>query len=261
MKVDKTAQGIPSWIELMTSDENAAVRFYDDLFGWADDPQEVPGEDGNGGTYHLATLGGDNIAGIGTEGQPGVPPHWSVYFAVDNVEAVAGKVPAAGGQVIVPPMDVMDLGRMAIVADPTGGSVGLWEAKLHKGFGRRNEPGAVTWCELLTDDSAKASAFFTSILGVPATEMPMGDHGYTMLGPDQQQGAGIMSKTPEMTSIPTMWGVYFEVADTDAAVAKARDLGATVMQEPTDIMPGRFAMLLDPQGAVFGIIKSSPMPM
>jgi len=254
--VEATKQGIPSWIELMTSDENAAVRFYCDLFGWADNPQEVPGE--NGGTYHLTTLGSDNIAGIGTERQPGVPPHWSVYFAVDNVETVAGKVPGAGGQVIVPPMDVMDLGRMAIVTDPMGAPIGLWEGKLHKGFGRRDEPGSVSWCELLTDDAARATAFFTTILDVPAEEMPMQGYSYTLLGPEDGRGAGIMAKTPEMGPVPTMWSVYFKVADTDATVAKARDLGATVMTEPVDIMPDRWAMIADPQGAVFGIIKSNP---
>ncbi|RLT27903.1 MAG: VOC family protein [Chloroflexi bacterium] len=258
MHVDNTQQGIPSWVELMTSDEDAAVRFYGDLFNWVDNAQDVPGE--NGGTYHLATLGGDNIAGIGTERQPGVPPHWSIYFAVDDAVAVAAKVPAAGGQVIVPPTDVMNLGRMAIVADPTGAPIGLWEAKLHKGFGRRDEPGSVSWCELLTDDAAQATAFFTNILGVPAEEMAMQGYSYTLLGPTVGRGAGIMSKTPEMGSMPTMWGVYFEVADTDATVAKARDLGATVLNEPQDMMAGRWAMLADPQGAVFGIIKSAPMP-
>lgn len=161
-----------------------------------------------------------------------MPPHWSVYFAVDNVETVAGKVPGAGSQVIVPPMDVMDLGRMAIVADPTGAPIGLWEAKLHKGFSRRDEPGSVSWCELLTDEAAQATAFFTTILDVPAAEMAMQGYSYTLLGPEDGRGAGIM--------------------------AKARDLGATVMTEPVDIMPGRWAMIADPQGAVFGIIKSNP---
>jgi predicted enzyme related to lactoylglutathione lyase len=183
-----------------------------------------------------------------------------VYFAVDDVETVASAVPDAGGQVIVPPMDVMDLGRMAIVADPTGAPIGLWEAKLHRGFGRRDEPGSVSWCELITDDAASASQFFQTILGVPAEDMPMQGYSYTLLGPTEGRGAGIMSKTPEMGAMPNVWGVYFEVADTDATVAKARDLGATVLNEPTDIMPGRWAMLADPQGAPFGIIKSNPTP-
>lgn len=158
-------------------------------------------------------------------------------------------------------MDVMDVGRMAVILDPTGGVVSLWEAKSHQGFGRVNEPTMVTWCELMTDDADRAADFFTAILDVPHQTMNMGPDAppYILLGPAGEQRAGLMTKTPEMCPMPNVWCVYFEVADTDAATTSARNLGATVLQEPADIMPGRFAILRDPQGAVFGIIKSSPM--
>ena len=143
--------------------------------------------------------------------------------------------------------------------DPTGAVVSLWEAKAHQGFGRIREPGAVTWCELITDNPDAAGAFYSAILDVPSAPMDMGPgaHPYTLFGPEDDQSAGIMQKLPEMGPMPNTWGVYFEVANTDEAVAKAQGLGAEVLQPPTDIMPGRFAMLRDPQGAVFGIIKSN----
>ena len=259
MKIERFKQGWPSWVELMTSDDAAAMRFYSTLFGWSDEAQEIPG-----GVYHTARIAGDRIAGLGMQNadevQQGVPPHWSVYLAVDDVEATVAKVSGAGGQVIVSPMDVMTLGRMAGIADPTGGVVGLWQGLSLPGFARHSEPGAVTWCELMTDDAERATEFFRSILGVQTSEMDMGEGElYVMFGPDGEHMAGIMTKTAEMGQMPTVWGVYFEVVDTDATVTQAQGLGGTVLVPPTDIMPGRFAMLADPQGAVFGIIKSNPM--
>lgn len=128
------------------------------------------------------------------------------------------------------------------------------------GFARHSEPGSVTWCDLMTDDAARATQFFRDLLGVQTSEMTMGDEGpYTMFGPDGEHMAGIMQKTAEMTQVPTAWSVYFEVTDTDATVEQATRLGGAVVQPPTDIMPGRFAMIADPQGAVFGIIASNPM--
>ena len=260
MHIEHFKQGWPNWVELMTSDDAAAMAFYSGLFGWRDVATEIPG----GGTYHTAHLGDDAIAGLGVqnadEAARGIPPHWNVYLAADDAEATAAQVGAAGGQVIVPTMDVMGLGRMAIIADPTGGMVGLWQGQLMRGFARHSEPGAVTWCELITDEPVRAAEFLRSILGVQTSEMPMGDGApYIMFGPDNEHMAGIMQKTPDMGQMPNTWGVYFEVADADATVAEAQRLGASVLVGPTDIMPGRFAMLADPQGAVFGIITSNQM--
>jgi predicted enzyme related to lactoylglutathione lyase len=262
VEVSGIKQGIPSWVELMTTDENAALAFYSGLFGWTDDAQPIP----DGTVYHMQTLEGAAVAGLGAqqeqERQMGVPPHWNVYLAVDDLDEVSGRVEGAGGSLMLPPMDVMEIGRMAYVQDPTGGVVGLWQAKLHQGFGRIREPGTVTWCELITDDPAKAGEFYSKVLDVPTEAMPMQDQGpYTLLGPAKEQGAGIMQKTAEMGQMPNVWGVYFEVADTDATVAKAGELGGMVLSGPFDTMPGRIAMLADPQGAVFGVIKSNPMPM
>jgi uncharacterized protein len=263
MKMSGIKQGAPSWVELSTSDEAGALAFYSGLFGWTDEANPMP----QGGAYHMAQIEGDNIAGLSLQ-QPeevaqGVPPHWTVYLATDDVDATVGKVEAAGGRVLMPAMDVMEAGRMAFITDPTGAPVGLWQPKQHQGFQRYGEPGAVTWCELMTSDPAAAEAFFTSLLGVTAETMDMGGSPYTMLkaGDGPGESAGLMAKNEQMGNMPNTWGVYFEVADTDAAVARAMELGGSALQEPMDIMPGRFAMIRDPQGAVFGIIKSNPMGM
>lgn len=263
MKIDGIAQGRPSWVELQTTDGKDAVRFYTGLLGWDDEVTPLPG----GSEYHSETIEGARVAGIyeqdADDRSRGIPPHWNVYLAVDSAEATAGRAEAAGGQVAMPPMDVMELGRMAFLSDPTGAMVGLWEAKTHKGFGVIQEPGAVSWCELMTDDEERAAEFYTAILDVPTKPMPMGEgaHPYLLLGPDGNEGAGIMKKTPEMDPMPNVWGVYFEVADCDATAAKAQELGGSILNPPTDIQPGRFAMIADPQGVVVGVIKSNPMAM
>lgn len=265
MKLESINEGAASWVELSTSDEAGALAFYTGLFGWTDDAQPMPAEAG-GGEYHIAQLEGDNIAGLSRqqpdEAQQGIPPHWNVYLAVNDVDATVAKVEPAQGRVLMPAMDVMDAGRMAFITDPTGAPVGLWQAKQHQGFGRYGEPGAVTWCELLTSDPAPAAKFFADVLGLKSETMDMGGSEYTLLkaGDGQNESTGLMAKTEMMGNMPNVWAIDFEVADTDACVTAAKGLGATVLQEPTDIMPGRFAMLQDPQGAVFGVIKSVPMP-
>jgi uncharacterized protein len=261
MKLSGIKQGAPSWVELSTSDDAAAVAFYGSLFGWTDEANPMP----QGGAYHMGQIEGDNIAGLSLQ-QPeeaarGVPPHWMVYLATDDIDATVAKVEGAGGRVLMPSMDVMDAGRMAIITDPTGAPVGLWQAKQHPGFRRYGEPGAVTWCELMTSDPEPAAKFFADILGVAPETMDMGGSPYTMMkaGDGPNETSGLMAKTEQMVNMPNTWGVYFEVADTDASVARAKELGGSILQEPMDIMPGRFAMVRDPQGAVFGIIKSVPM--
>lgn len=263
MPVTTIKQGVPTWVELSTTDETGALAFYSALFGWADAP--VPMGEGMG-DYHMQMLAGENIAGISAqqpqEREQGVPPHWVIYLAVDDVDRVTATVAGAGGQVVMEPFDVMGQGRMSVIADPTGGIVSLWQATQLPGSWMIREPNTVTWCELVTDNPAQATGFYTSVLGVTAQVMPMGDDApYTIIGPENEQGAGIMQKTAAMGPMPTVWSVYFEVEDTDAIAAKVRQLGGSVFVEPMDIMPGRMAVFADPQGAVFGVIKSAPMAM
>ena len=263
MKLDNIPQGRPSWVDLMTTDVPGAVQFYGDLFGWTDQAAPIPG----GGTYHNESKDGALVAGLGDldedQREQGVPPHWNVYLAVDDAAATVGRAESGGGEVLMPAVDVMGLGQMAVLLDPTGARIGLWQAGSHKGFGAVQEPGTISWCELITDDPDRAAEFYAQLLDIGSSTMPMGEgqHPYTLIGPASNEGAGIMRKTAEMGPMPNVWGVYFEVADCDETVAQAQALGATVLNPPTDIMPGRFAMLADPQGAVFGVIKSNPMSM
>jgi predicted enzyme related to lactoylglutathione lyase len=252
------APGTPSWVDLGTTDTAAAQAFYGPLFGWEFDEQKDP--DGQV-VYCLAKLGGKNAAGL-MEQPPGqrdmgVPPTWNTYVSVTDADATTAKAEAAGGTVFMPPMDVMDAGRMSVFADPTGAVIGTWQPNQHIGAEVVNEPGALTWDELVTPDVDKAAAFYQQVFGWKARTQQMGPMTYTELLLDDQSIAGAMP--PPMEGMPPMWGVYFAVADTDATVKDATSRGATVMQEATDIPPGRFAVLADPQGAVFLVIKSNPM--
>jgi predicted enzyme related to lactoylglutathione lyase len=246
------APGTPSWVDLQTSDQNAAKRFYSELFGWTYNDQEVP--DSGGAVYSMAQLNGHDVAAIAgmPPGADGIPPHWNTYITVSDADATCGVVEKAGGTVLMPPFDIMDAGRMAVIVDPTGAVFNIWQAKNHPGAGLVNDPGAWSWNELLTPDVSKAAEFYGKVFGWEANHITEGME-YTEFKLNGQSIAGGMK--PPMPGLPPSWQVYFSVDDTDASFAKAVSLGATSFREPTDIPPGRFAVLADPQGAVFHIIK------
>lgn len=247
------SHGTPNWVDLQTSDQPAAKQFYGALFGWDYDDQPIP----DAGVYSMSKLGDRHVAAIAPlPPQQGIPPHWNSYVAVGDVDATAARVPDAGGTVIMPPMDVMDAGRMAIIQDPTGAMIGLWQAKNHIGAQKVNDPNTYTWNELHTPDVDKAAAFYGKVLGWEA--VPFEGMDYTVFNNEGQGVAGAMK--PPMEGIPPNWLVYFAVADTDATVAKASELGATVLAPPMDIAAGRIATLADPQGAVFSVIKQADQP-
>jgi predicted enzyme related to lactoylglutathione lyase len=247
------ASGTPNWVDVQTTDTAAAKQFYGELFGWVYNDQPI--DEANGIYYSIATLRGLDVGAIsplGEQAAAGVPPHWNSYVSVDDIEATCAKVAPAGGTVVAPPFDVMDAGRMSVIQDPTGAVFLLWQAKNHIGAGLVNEPGAFSWSELITPDVPKAAEFYDKVLGWGSKT-----HGegmpYTEFTLDGESIAGAMN--PPMPGIPPMWGIYFSVADTDATVAKAKSLGAAVFAPPMDIEPGRFAVLADPQGAMFNVIK------
>lgn len=244
--------GTPNWVDLQTTDQAAAKQFYSGLFGWDFDDQPI--DAANGVYYSIATLNGLDVGAIAPPDATavGVPPHWNSYVSVDDVDAVAAAVAPAGGTVIAPPFDVMDAGRMTVIADPTGAVLLLWQAKNRIGATVVNEPGAFSWSELITPDVPKAAAFYKRVLGWGA-ETHEGGMPYTEFTLDGNSLAGAMN--PPMPGIPPMWGIYFATADTDATVAKATALGGAVIAPPMDIEPGRFAVLADAQGAMFNVIK------
>jgi predicted enzyme related to lactoylglutathione lyase len=237
----------------MSTDPQASRDFYGALFGW--DFEEMPTPQGP--TYTMCRIDGKDVAGIGPlppdMASQGMPPVWSSYVSVDNVDAMLGKVEAAGGVVMMPAMDVMDAGRMAGVVDPTGAVLMLWQPDQHIGARLVNQHGAFTWSELVTPDVDAAASFYEALFGWKTETADMGGMTYTMFNNDGAVIAGGMK--PPMDGIPPHWGIYFAVDDCDAAVATATQNGATVMAEAMDSPAGRMAALADPIGANFSVIK------
>jgi predicted enzyme related to lactoylglutathione lyase len=250
-------QGTPNWVDLQTTDQDAARAFYAGLFGWTYDDQPMP----EGAVYSMAKLGDEPVAAIAPQSPElaaaGAPPMWNTYLAVDSVDDVAAKVEAAGGRLAMAPFDVMDAGRMAFVIDPAGAAVALWQANKHIGATLVNEPGTVTWNELITTDPS-AAVFYEQVLGVTTTKMDTGTGEYTLFEAGGQQVGG--ATAPQMPGVPNHWHVYFAVGDADATAAKVTELGGSIPVEPFDTPVGRIAVARDPQGAVFSIIKPTPPP-
>jgi predicted enzyme related to lactoylglutathione lyase len=251
------APGTPSWADLGTPDIEAAAAFYGGLFGW-DIPESENAEQTGG--YRQAMKNGKPVAGVMPLMQEGQPPAWSSYVSVEDADATTAKVKEAGGTVMVEPMDVMDLGRMAVFADPTGAVFGIWQPGTFIGAGLVNEPGALSWNELNTRDSAGAKAFYGTVFGWDFKEDDMGEMGtYTtlMLGEGMVGGMLNMDDRGVPAEVPAHWQLYFAVEDTDAAVDRVKQGGGSVMVEPMEVPAGRFAILADPHGASFAVIALS----
>jgi predicted enzyme related to lactoylglutathione lyase len=252
------APGTFCWPELYTADAKAAKAFYTALFGWQ--LKELPIDD-KGAIYTIFTLDGHDVAALNdmmpVGGAQGIPPHWMPYVSTDSADTTAAKTKAGGGTVHKEPFDVMGIGRMAVLQDPTGATFCCWEAKGHWGVGVLDEPGALTWTELMTSDPAKAGPFYTQLFGWGTQVVPMGPAGdYTVFKRGEANAGGMMKTPPEAGNVPPNWTSYFMVTDPDATVAKAQELGAHVIVPPTDIPGiGRFAMLADPTGAAFAVIR------
>jgi predicted enzyme related to lactoylglutathione lyase len=255
-RVEHYAQGTPSYVELTTPDLQAAKAFYGPLFDWELEDIDL----GEAGVYVAVSVQGDSIAGI-TGQMPqlaGHPAFWGVYLTVDDVDATASRVEPAGGRVEAGPFDVMELGRMASIQDPTGVRVNLWQAGQSIGSVRVNEPGCPIWHELTSPDLPTATRFYADVLGVEWQSMPMetGDD-YTCLIVDGRPVAGAFP--PPMEGIPPHWEVYVNVEDADATAEKARGLGGQVLQAPWDVPGvGRMSILMDPQGALLGLMQNPP---
>jgi uncharacterized protein len=259
---DSYAPGTPSWVDLATNDQGAAKAFYGALFGWVYDDVAV----GDEAVYSMATLRGMSVAAIAPQQAEqlaaGVPPHWQMYITVADVDAAAALVEGAGGSVHVPPFDVMDAGRMAVITDPAGAFVMLWTGKTNPGAGIVNEPGAFTWSELVAPPNDRTASFYETVAGLKLISTPMGDgttyDGFTLDGTADTMLAGTMP--PQMPGIPPHWSIYFGAADVDASAARITELGGTVFVEPFDIPVGRMAVAADPQGAMFNVFQMAPAP-
>jgi uncharacterized protein len=255
--IESYDQGTPSWVELMTPDQEAAKTFYSRLFGWEVESSPL---DDQGNVYMVGNLKGQPVAGLAGQmpEMAGHPAFWGVYLAVDDVDAAAAKVEEAGGKVEVPPFDVMELGRMAAIQDPTGARVNLWQAKEHLGTGIANEPGTPIWNEVVTPDVERATKFYADVLGMGVDKQEM--EGGQYVGITNASGRMIGgAMNPPMEGIPPHWNVYFNVADADETAKQVEELGGTVIAPNFDVeQVGRMGVLADPQGAMFSIMQAFP---
>jgi uncharacterized protein len=262
--------GVPCWIDTSHPDPEAALPFYSGLFGWEFEnvmPEGAPG------AYFIGRIRGGDVAGVGAMPE-GAPPMatWNTYVWVDSADETAAKARAAGGGAMEP-FDVMDFGRMAVITDPEGAVIFVWQAKAHKGAQVVNEHGSLNFNVLSTRDPERAKAFYGAVFGWQTLELPAGvmwtlpgygDH-LEELSPGTRERMAEMSApegfidvvaamTPiadEDSATPAHWGVTFAVDDADATVANAKELGGDVVAGPFDAPWTRMAVLKDPQGATF----------
>jgi uncharacterized protein len=246
--------GTPSWVELSgCPDPAAAETFYRALLGW-----EIP-EQRNGaelGGYRRAQLRGEDVAGLSPAMQEGQSCVWATYVSVEDADATLDKVRAAGGGVIVEPLDVMGMGKMAVFTDPTGAVCGIWEPGTFVGAALVNEDGAFGWNELGTRDVPAAREFYGAVFGWTVEEQEMPGMGTYYVWKDGEHVRGGMIDMTGMAppEAPPHWLVYFTVPDADAAAETTKANGGQLLNGPIDISVGRIAMLMDAQGAMFAVM-------
>jgi predicted enzyme related to lactoylglutathione lyase len=239
-------------VELFTTDPDDAKRFYGELFGWQTD-----------GAARTATHGGKAVAAITEQPEPqrsaGVPPHWLSYVTVASADDSAARVEELDGSVHAGPFDVADTARIAILADPTGAMLGLWEPRGAIGAERVNDPGCLTSNELATEDVEAASAFYEGLFGWSISQVGGGDGpSYRLIhhaGAAEGRNGGMRKLSPGETGVPPSWTPYFTCTSIEDTLARADELGGGTLVGATAIPAGRFAALRDPQGAVFSIFE------
>jgi predicted enzyme related to lactoylglutathione lyase len=250
----KYEAGVFCWIDLMAHDMEAAKRWYSQLFGWEMTPTDEHMK------YSNAMQGGEMVAGIGEMPdhmkKQGVPPTWNSYAWTDDAAKVEAAAREHGAQILAPTMQVGEYGSMAFFIDPGGAPVGVWQPGTHRGAGIVNKPNSLCWNELVTRDAEGSKAFYSKVLGWTYETMPMEGFEYALIKVGERMNGGIMPMDgPMWEGIPPHWMVYFAVADTDAIARKCEQLGGKISVPPTDMSVGRFAVLNDPQGAVFSVLK------
>ena len=257
------APGRFCWVELATTDEEAGTRYYGRLFGWnsvrAANASEMP--------YTMFQAGEQNVAGMFTlcedQRAQGVPAHWLPYIQVADLAAAVGRAKDLGGQVAGPEAyDVEHVARVAYIQDPTGAYFALWQPNPVQGTGLSNAPGRVCWIELATPAAESAKVFYSNLFGWSAETSDMGGVPYTIFSEGGEMMAGMMPLQQDMEGVPPHWLSYFSVTDIEAAVtATEADGGKTLA--PVAPIPGmgRYAVLADPAGAVFGVLQYDEVAM
>lgn len=245
------APGTFCWADLGSPDAAAAKHFYTSLFGWTAEDRPM----GTDAVYTMLTVGGRPVAALYQQdpAQQGLPPQWLSYISVSSADAAAHRALELGGTVLMEPFDVLDVGRMALLQDPTGAVVALWEPRTHAGAAVVGEPGSIGWNELHTTDVSRAGRFYQALFG-----WTVRSGIYTTFSGADGSWGGMRSSSAAGARGAPHWLVYFAVTDCAASAAGARALGGTVRLPPTHVPEvGRFALLADPQGAAFAVIQFS----
>ena len=257
--VDKHPAGEFCWIELATSDQNAAKKFYSSLFGWNVNDMPMGPND----FYTIFRIDGRDGAAACTlrpeEFSAKVPPHWNLYIAVDNADEAADKAAKLGGNILAPAFDVPEAGRMAVIQDPTGVVFCVFRAKQNTGIGIAGEPGTFCWADLITPDPERAKQFYSGLFGWKIEPGEKDTSGYLHIKNGEKFIGGVPPAQYRDPNAPPHWMIYFYVTDVDASAAKAKDLGANFFVPPMSVEGvGRMAIMADPQGAVSAIFKDAP---
>jgi predicted enzyme related to lactoylglutathione lyase len=240
----------PVWVDISSKDPKGTQKFYADLFGW--DIQDL-GPDAGGYVFFMKN--GKMVAGSGPIQMDQQPTVWSIFIGTGDIDATADKVKKAGGTVIVEPMDVMGVGKMAVFQDPTGAYISSWQAITGGTMEVEGEPNTFGWAEITCRGIDKAKAFYNSVFGWGVKESPAGEFTYNEWQLDGQSICGGMEMPSNVPAqVPSYWMPYFSVENLEDAWKKAQGLGAKPMVEPTEYPGGRFAILSDPQGASFGLL-------
>ncbi len=249
-KRERYEPGTFSWADLSTSDSDGAKVFYGGLFGWEFEDSGVPG-----GVYTMCQVEGDSVAAIVQQNQH--PAHWNNYVTVTSADGTAAKAQRLGAKVLERPFDVMESGRMAVLADPSGAMLCVWEPREHIGAGRVNDPGCMGWNELQTRDPQTATAFYPPLFGWKVE--PVEQDGTTVYVTIKNQAGwmngGVMPISERQGDTPPFWMIYFIVDSCDDAVARVKELGGEVLAGPMEPGAGRIAVVSDPQGAVFAVFE------
>lgn len=252
-----TEKGRFVWHDLMTNDPASSLAFYSELFGWTTRKVDMGGM----GSYTFITAGGRENGGM-VEMDPaqGIPSHWLSYLTVDDVDDLVRRAGDLNLEVKFPPTDIPEVGRFAVVADPTGAHFAPFKGLRPVPAEPQGAPsaGAFCWNELLTRDLDKAAAFYETLCGWSREEVDMGEMGsYTLFKRDGEETAGMMAMPPQAEG-PCSWLLYVAVEDVDLAAKKIAELQGRIYVPPTDIPGvGRFAVAADPNGATFAVFKSS----
>jgi uncharacterized protein len=250
---ERYAPGTFCWVDLGTTDNASAKSFYTRLFGW----EAVDSPAGHAGVYTMFRLDGRDVAALyemPEEERARAQPHWSSYVSVEDADAASARARELGAEVVAEPFDVMEAGRMAVIRDPLGATVHLWQPRSQIGAGRVNDPGCMVWNELASPDPGRAGAFYRELFGWTAET---DETGYAIVKREGAINGGIR---PAQDNEPPHWLVYFTAGSCDEAAGTVRDAGGQVLAGPMDVTVGRIAIVTDPQGAVFAVFEGEVDP-